>query len=316
MQTKEFRAFTAQIERLTPSQRKQTLDQIKERCDIDTVETVLGSIESCPHCESTSLYKWGINAGIQRYKCKACSKTFNALTNTPLARLRHKEKWSNFSQDIIDGKSVHDAAEHCKIANSTSFRWRHRFLAVASKIKAEHLEGIVEADETFFLESHKGDHHLERTARQRGGKASQRGLSSQQIPVLIVRDREGHTTDAVLDHANTEEITKVIAPLIDEDVLLCSDGNRIYSAFANALKITHKVINASAGEHVKEGAYHIQNVNAYDSRLKNWMRHFNGVSTKYLESYLGWMRMLDRETGLTSERVLVMSASRFDVTHT
>ncbi len=28
--------------------------------------------------------------------------------------------------------------------------------------------------------------------------------------------------------------------------------------------------------------YHIQNVNAYDSRLKGWMHRFNGVATKYL----------------------------------
>lgn len=95
----------AQIERLAPSQRKQTLDQIKERCEIDTVGTVLESVESCPHCESSSLYRWGINAGIQQYKCKACHKTFNTLKDTPLARLRHKEKWSKFSQDIIFGKT-------------------------------------------------------------------------------------------------------------------------------------------------------------------------------------------------------------------
>jgi len=316
MQTKEFRVFITQIKELTKQQRKQALDNIKERCDIDTIESAIGSVDSCPHCNSTALYKWGINAGIQRYKCKSCSKTFNTLTKTSLAHLRHKEQWSNFTQDIIDGVSVRDAAEHCKIANSTSFRWRHRFLQAPSKIKAEHLEGIVEADETFFLESHKGEHNLERPARERGGKASQRGLSSEQIPVIIVRDRDGHTTDAILEHANTEEITKVISPLIDKDVLLCSDGNRIYSAFANALNITHKVINASAGEHVKEGAYHIQNVNAYDSRLKNWIRHFNGVATKYLESYLGWMRMLDREAGLTPEKVLAMSARRLDFTHT
>ena len=82
------------------------------------------------------------------------------------------------------------------------------------------------------------------------------------------------------------------------------------------MNITHKVINASAGEHVKEGAYHIQNVNAYDSRLKNWIRHFNGISTKYLESYLGWMRMLECEKNLTPARVLAISATRFDTTHT
>jgi len=316
MQTKQFRAFLAQTEELTPQQRKQTLEQIQQRCDIDTVEAVLDSVKGCHHCGSTDLYRWGINAGLQRYKCKSCNKTFNALTNTALARLRHKEQWNKFAQDLIDGISVHSAANHCGVADSTSFRWRHRFLQIPSLLKANHLDGIIEADETFFLESHKGEHDLERKPRKRGGKGSQRGLSKEQIPVLIARDRDGHTTDAVLSSANEKEITKVLSPLIDKDVLLCSDGNRIYQAFAKTFNITHKIINASAGEHVKEGAYHIQNVNAYDSRLKNWIRHFHGISTKYLENYLGWMRMLDRESDLTPQKVLAMSARQIDTTYT
>ena len=97
---------------------------------------------------------------------------------------------------------------------------------------------------------------------------------------------------------------------------ICSDGNRIYQAFAKTFNLTHKIINASAGEHIKEGAYHIQNVNAHDSRLKNWIRHFHGISTKYLESYLGWMRMLDRESELTPQKVLAMSAGKTDGVYT
>ena len=44
------------------------------------------------------------------------------------------------------------------------------------------------------------------------------------------------------------------------------------------------------------GAWHVQNVNAYHSRLKSWVRKFNGVATRYLENYLGWFRTLDRES--------------------
>ena len=56
------------------------------------------------------------------------------------------------------------------------------------------------------------------------------------------------------NHPNAKEIAKVISPLIDEDILLCTDGNRIYQVFAKTLKLTHKIINASAGEYIKEGA--------------------------------------------------------------
>ncbi|MFZ2452680.1 MAG: IS1595 family transposase, partial [Methylovulum miyakonense] len=56
----------------------------------------------------------------------------------------------------------------------------------------------------------------------------------------------------------------------------------------------HRALNLSAGIRVLAGVYHIQNVNAYDSRLKTWMRRFHGVATKYLENYLGWRRGLER----------------------
>lgn len=35
---------------------------------------------------------------MQRYRCKNCMKTFNAVTNTPLAGLQHKERWIDYLQ--------------------------------------------------------------------------------------------------------------------------------------------------------------------------------------------------------------------------
>ncbi len=64
-------------------------------------------------------------------------------------------------------------------------------------------------------------------------------------------------------------------------------------AFARAEKIHFETIVASRREHVVEGVIHVQNVNAYTKRLKQWMARFNGVATKYLASYLGWFRCLD-----------------------
>jgi len=39
----------------------------------------------------------------------------------------------------------------------------------------------------------------------------------------------------------------------------------------------------------------IQNVNAYMQRLKSWLVRFNGVATRYLESYLGWRRLIENK---------------------
>ena len=44
---------------------------------------------------------------------------------------------------------------------------------------------------------------------------------------------------------------------------------------------------------VVEKVFHIQNVNAYHGRLKNWISRFHGVASKYLENYLSWFRFME-----------------------
>lgn len=59
---------------------------------------------------------------------------------------------------------------------------------------------MAEADQTYFLRSAKGQRHeLLRKARKRGGKASKQGLSREQVPVLVARDRSGQTADFILE---------------------------------------------------------------------------------------------------------------------
>ena len=94
-------------------------------------------------------------------------------------------------------------------------------LQIPLKTKADHRTGIVEFDETYFLESFKGSRHIDREPRKRGGTASKRGISSEQTAVLIVRDRNGNTTDAILEKSNQDTIAEVIVPAVDRDALLC-----------------------------------------------------------------------------------------------
>ena len=313
MQNKAFHELLTQLSKLTTTQSKQLQDHLNNQCAIENFEEIIGRVESCPHCQSKSLHKWGVRSGLQRYRCKSCAKSFNALSKTSLARLRHKEVWMNYAQDLIKGDSIRDSAEHCHIDKNTAFRWRHRMSQTPKNLKAKHLHGIVEFDETYFLESEKGNHPLTRKARHRGGKATKRGISSEQTAVLIVRDRNGNTTDSILETSNKETLAEVLIPLVDKDTLLCSDKKTSYTAFAKKYGYMLKTINVSAKQHVLEGVYHVQNVNAYDSRLKEWMKHFHGVATKYLESYLGWMRLLDREKSISNGEFLAIVSRRLNI---
>jgi len=67
------------------------------------------------------------------------------------------------------------------IDKSTSFHWRHRFLTLPAAAKANHLEGVVEADETFFPVSCKGQRQLDQSPRKRGKQIHMRGAGKSQF---------------------------------------------------------------------------------------------------------------------------------------
>ena len=171
--------------------------------------------KGCPHCGGLEAGRWGQADGMPRYRCKACRRTFNALTGTPLARLRMKDKWATQAEALIDGVTTAVAAKRCGVDYKTAFRWRHRFLKSLAGDKPSALSGIVESDETFILESFKGKRSdLPRKARKRGGKSAKRGLSAEQIPVIVARDRHGATTDAVLPKLNRASIAAALGGIV------------------------------------------------------------------------------------------------------
>jgi transposase-like protein len=309
MRTEDFHRWLSQATSLTPSQLEQALSWFgKQQQATEVMMGITDRQPVCPHCQHDHVIHWGNAHELPRYRCSACHKTFNALTGTPLAHLRHRERWAQYAQALIDGLSVRKAAKHCGVDKDTAFRWRHRFLTFPARAEPKHLQGIVEADETYFLESHKGERHLSRPPRKRGGSAAKRGLSEEQIPVLIARDRNRTTFDAVLPKANSQSVVERLGPVIDPDAILCSDANPIYRVFARQTHLAHRPINLSAGIRVRDNVFHIQNVNAYDSRLKGWMARFRGVATKYLPNYLGWRRCLERFNENLSPRLLLTQA--------
>lgn len=298
MKTEEFLVLAERLEEMTPHQRGLVAERLRKIGHIQAVHTLIESRTLtrpvCPKCGHDHIAHWGSASGLQRYRCAACKSTFNALTGTPLARLRHKDKWLEYAQQMAEGQSVRKSASACGVHRNTAFRWRHRFLVCPNEQKATSLVGIAEADETFFLESFKGKKQgMTRAPRKRGGKALKRGLSDEQIPVLICRDRTGNTADFVLEKADKTHISAALKPILASDAVLCTDSGKALGAVAREMGITHRPINLAAGIRVVAKVYHVQNVNAYDSRLKNWMQRFHGVATDYLSNYLGWRRLID-----------------------
>ena len=111
--------------------------------------------------------------------------------------------------------------------------------------------------------------------------------------MLVVHDRSGGCADQIVQALDTAHLAAVLQPVLPADAVLCTDGSAALAAAARHIGVEHHAISASAGQHAI-GHWHINNVNGYHSRLKNWLRRFNGVSSAYLHHYLGWFRALER----------------------
>src|SRR4051794_2854200 len=289
-----FRAWLSGVVDLTAEQ-QQELDAVLTGRDgeaevVAAIDACVRDERQCPHCGTQGAVKRGRANGLRRDRCKACKKSFNALTGTPLARLRLKERWLEFPQALSVGDTVPGSPAHGHVALTRAFRWRHRFLQ-AVKTTTAPLRGIVEADETYLLDSRKGDRQLDRPPRKRGGKAAKRGLSREQVPVLVAADRTGTTLTAVLPTVSAFAIQAVLEPAVGPDILLVTDGASCFPPAAAALGISHEALIQSAGERVR-GDLHIQTVNSRHQQIKGFLRAFRGIATKYLANYLRWFHLI------------------------
>ena len=123
----QFNKLLIALEHLTDKQIKDVETYLKGD---NLIQPIVSELEQrmidtpeCPHCHSGLINRHGKTGAMQRYRCKNCLKTFNAVTHTPLARLRHKEKWLDYLQCMISGKVLRESASDCDINLKTSFRW-------------------------------------------------------------------------------------------------------------------------------------------------------------------------------------------------
>ena len=163
------------------------------------------------------------------------------MTGTLLAHLHLRDKWLGQAEALRDGLNWRQVSERFHVAHGTAVRWRHRFLALPQTVQARTLIGIAESDEAYFLRLCQGQRDgIGRASRRRGGKAAKRRLSSEQVPVLIARDRVGSTANFMTQPVSAQEISKTLRPILPADTVLCTDGGTALAAVAMHLEIEHR----------------------------------------------------------------------------
>lgn len=268
--------------------------------------------EECPRCKSNWIIKNGKIKGRQKFKCKSCGKQFDEFTNSPLSNTNLSLKtWSKFCKLMFNGLSLNECREELNLTIKTLFYMRHRVLNVINLvIKDIPLKDIVEADQTYFRVSYKGNHSkskmfkMPRESRKRGGESNLRGLSVEQVAVETAMD--GNNTILVgkvsLGNVSAERLKIFYNQRIDSNAIFCTDAHLGYEKMARDFNLKHKRIY---GKRYVNGVWHIQHINAFHNNLEIFMSKFRGVSTKYLDNYMSWMKLKE----ITKKEKLVDKAN-------
>ena len=288
---------------LSVEERKTLLEDVEKETDKHNLllfkrhENLNNKIGFCPHCGSKKYRKHGIDKGSQRYYCNSCKRTFTEYTGTWLAGIHKKELVCDYLKLMEQELSLDKIKVRLGINKKTAFDWRHKVLSGLDNIDKGKFKGITESDDTFFLQSSKGSKVYDRNPRKRGGSANKRGISNEQVAVIVTADRDTELdlTVARLGRIKKDDIEKAIGQRISQNTILCSDSHVSYKGFAIDNELEHHALRANLKQYVKHKVYHIQHVNSIDSRLKKWIDYqFYGVSTKYLQKYLNWFKAKER----------------------
>lgn len=166
----DIQALVESFKNLEPQEQEELLAHLHgilfpEELDINVLTPDLREIRfphkvHCPYCKAGKVKRNGTYRGRQRYLCqsKRCGKSFNDLTGSPIAGTHHPDKWMKYLKYMAESRKLPEISKELDIHISTAFKWRHKVLDALRQLEKDQLSGIVEADETYFLESKKGKH--------------------------------------------------------------------------------------------------------------------------------------------------------------
>ena len=278
----------------------------------------------CPRCKAKSnmgyILKRGFDKGVQRYYCKNCGRYFVATTNTVFENTQKSpDTWKKFVHMTIAGKSIRACAEECKLCIQTAFTWRHKILN-AFKVHQDSLtmNSKIEVDEMFFPVSFKGNHikgsfnnrkrlpgmsnNLPRKSFKRGSDNKSKSSNDKACVFCMVKNGNemfcaevpgvGYMKANMLDNTLAKHIVK-------DDSVVVADQYKVTWNYLEENGYDHIIL---AGNTMKDsryhkpeikGEYHLQHVNAMHRHIRAFLKHYCGVSTKYLPNYVAlytWLK--------------------------
>ena len=128
---------------------------------------------------------------------------------------------------------------------------------------------------------------MTRKPRKRGFSSEKRivGLSHNKVCVLTALDRQKHSFNKPVGYGKVSKYQiEILQHRIEKDSVLITDGESGYRTIKDV-----KLKQLKFGK-PQSKVYHLNNINNFHSKLKQFMSRFNGVATKYLDNYVNYFR--------------------------
>lgn len=281
---------------------------------------------NCPHCAAKAsmgnVVKKGYINGVQRYKCKACGKYFMPTTGTAFARSRKDaDTWRKFIQLTISGASIRVCKEECGLSTQIAFDWRHKVLHVFEQNqKATKMSGTVEVDEMLIPVSYKGNHiqggfgsrkkvagainDMPRKSFKRGTDNISRSSKEKACVFCMVENGNKAFFAAVpgVGFMNEEMLSHTVGKHIEKDsAMMLADNYKITRKYFEDNGYKHTILASNTSDNPADhkpeikGGLHMQHVNAMHHNIRNFLKPYYGVSSKYLSNYIAlfiWLKSI------------------------
>lgn len=256
----------------------------------------------CVKCGSLNVCKNGKDKNQrQRYICHECGASFGLSNNTMISNVKQDVgTWVKFIRGMLRQSTIEELCTDCNISEFTAFSWKLRvFYALELLQKQIVLSGVIIADDTRVSYNLKGNHGndfcMPRKPRKRGGANTVKNSQQNSICVLCAIDENEKSFSKIIGFGNPSgaRITEGFKDKINiaPHNTLVTDGAKCFGHAVMTYQIKRwerKSTQEKGKKRIPDtsGLYNVQKINAYHSKLKRFLRCYNGVSSRFLPGYL------------------------------
>lgn len=265
--------------------------------------------ERCPYCDCVHIVKKGFDKvvrdgkvveKVQRYLCTVCHKTFTRRTLGLLAWSKLDAKtWSDYVGLELQRTSMADMAERLEVNVGTVHFMRLRLCQVMKAATPRMEVGFDEGcqvDGYYLNESlcgmgRRGGAEMPRDAHRSGHDVHKRGISNDKVCVACGVADDGRQFAELCDRGRPTDdaVRRVLEPRIGAGAVVSTDGLQAYGRILPELGVTrHHVFPSDRSR--GDGLWR---VNAEHRGISDFLRPYNGVSTRYLQFYLDFFNYVE-----------------------